>query len=66
MVVNLQYLSFGVEVVDPGHLDATRGDAEATVLDDLKLVEGCCGDYFLSFLLYVCTLLGTVISDVAR
>ena len=45
VVFNLQHLGFGVEVVNPGHLDATGGDAESIVLDDLKLVtERCAGD----------------------
>ena len=45
VVFNLQHLGFGVEVVNPGDLDATGGDAESIVLDDLKLVtERCAGD----------------------
>ena len=42
VVFNLQHLGFGVEVVDPGHFDNLGGDMESVVLDDLKLVAGCC------------------------
>ena len=47
MFFNLEDFGFAVEVVDWGHLNASSGDAEGAILNNLELAEGGGADVWI-------------------